>query len=116
MRGFAGQSKQLSPHPPLRGTFSRGEKVGSPRPFLIAVCNARANRANESLVRPVESHDRSDGDSSQPLAASSAEDCLSGPDDSVNLHWHYEIPSCMMGHGAKETTGFIGEESSRQLG
>src|SRR5271157_5843103 len=45
MRGFAGQSKQLSPHPPLRGTFSRGEKVGSPRPFLIAVCNARANRA-----------------------------------------------------------------------
>jgi hypothetical protein len=27
MRGFAGQSKQLSPHPPLRGTFSRGEKV-----------------------------------------------------------------------------------------
>ncbi len=32
--------------PDLRGTFSRGEKVGSPRPFLIAVCNARANRAN----------------------------------------------------------------------
>jgi len=27
MRGFAGQGKQLSPHPPLRGTFSRGEKV-----------------------------------------------------------------------------------------
>src|SRR5208337_3062916 len=45
MRGFAGQSKQLSPHPPLRGTFSRGEKVSAPRPFLIAVCNARANRA-----------------------------------------------------------------------
>jgi hypothetical protein len=34
----------------------------------------------------------------------------------VNLHWHYEIPSCMMGHRAKETTGFIGEEASRQPG
>ncbi len=49
MRGFAGQSKQFSPHPPLRGTYSRGEKVGAPRPFLIAVCNARANRANLDL-------------------------------------------------------------------
>src|SRR5271157_4992875 len=28
MRGFAGQGKQLSPHPPLRGTFSRGKAVG----------------------------------------------------------------------------------------
>jgi len=27
MRGFAGQGTQLSPHPPLRGTFFRGEKV-----------------------------------------------------------------------------------------
>src|SRR5208337_3105104 len=28
----------------------RGEKVGSPRPFLIAVCNARANRASRKVL------------------------------------------------------------------
>ena len=52
MRALRAEPRLSSPHPPLRGTFSRREGMIATR-FLIAVCNAQANRSKqeENLYR-----------------------------------------------------------------